>query len=288
MNPPFKPMTLPTLPELRQLAWQALRASNIEEKVTLALALPAQVAPDLVANIVLATSGDAFDLAPGRPARPELVHAAKVPRRSPVSVQGRAALIHSIVHIEFNAINLALDALWRFNDMPEAFYLDWARVAREEAYHFNLLRAHLTSLRPLDGTQPQGWDYGDFAAHDSLWEMCEKTRHDPIARMALVPRTLEARGLDAVPKIQAKLRQVGAPDALRAAAALDIILHDEVGHVTIGNHWYRWLCERAGLEPVAHYAALSLRYGAPKLKGPFNCAARLKAGFTPAELAALG
>ena len=131
------------------------------------------------------------------------------------------------------------------------------------------------------------WDYGDFSAHDNLWAMCAQTSDDVVARMALVPRTLEARGLDATPLIQAKLRQVGTPDALRAVAILDIILRDEVGHVAIGNHWYRWLCERHGLDPVPYYGVLTERYKAPKLKPPFNDAARLRAGFTQDELTML-
>ena len=199
-------------------------------------------------------------------------------------------MVHSICHIEFNAINLALDAVWRFDGMPDAFYTDWALVAKEEAQHFSLLRTHLRGM----GQQPDAngqlvprWDYGDFAAHDGLWEMCDQTAHDVVARMALVPRTLEARGLDATPQIQAKLRQVGTPDALRAVAILDIILQDEVGHVAIGNHWYRWLCARDGLEPVAHYKLLTEKYKAPKLRPPFNHEARKRAGFTPEEIAAL-
>ncbi len=176
--------------------------------------------------------------------------------------------------------------------MPRAFYLDWLRVASEEAHHFSLLRAHLRSLEH----QGQHWDYGDFPAHDNLWTMCEKTAGDVTARMALVPRTLEARGLDATPLIQARLRQVGAPDAqgrsaapdaLRAVDILDVILRDEVGHVAIGNHWYRWLCAQHGLEPVAHYRELSRRYSAPRLHPPFNNATRRLAGFTDEELAAL-
>jgi uncharacterized ferritin-like protein (DUF455 family) len=196
-------------------------------------------------------------------------------------------MVHAITHIEFNAINLALDALWRFDGMPEQFYQDWALVAKEEAYHFSLLRAH---LRGMD-TQPDGspvWDYGDFEAHDNLWVVCDQTARDVVARMALVPRTLEARGLDATPQIQAKLRQAGTPDALRAVAILDIILRDEVGHVAIGNHWYRWLCARDGLEPMAHYNVLTEQYKAPRLKAPFNLEARLKAGFTVDEMAQLG
>ena len=192
-----------------------------------------------------------------------------------VTVAGRAALIHAICHIEFNAINLALDAVWRFAGMPADFYRDWMRVAFEEAQHFTLLRDHLQTL---------GHHYGDFPAHDGLWEMCEKTRDDIVARMALVPRTLEARGLDATPLIQARLRKVGTPDALTACDLLDIILHDEIGHVTIGNHWYRWLCERDGLDPVAHYSVLVQRHRAPRLRPPFNETARRQAGFSAQEL----
>ena len=163
---------------------------------------------------------------PGRPARPMLRPPKEVPTRTPFTSEGLAALLHAITHIEFNAINLALDAVWRFAGMPEDFYRDWLRVADEEATHFGLLRAHLQSL---------GFDYGDFDAHDGLWAMCVKTQDDITARMALVPRTLEARGLDATPQIQAKLRQVGSPDALAAVRILDTILRDEVGHVAIGN-----------------------------------------------------
>ncbi len=213
---------------------------------------------------------------PGRPARPELVAARDVPRRSPFTPEGRAALLHSVAHIEFNAINLALDAVWRFADMPRDYYRDWLRVAAEEAQHFSLLREHLRSSL--------GHDYGDFVAHDGLWSMAQKTADDITARMALVPRTLEARGLDATPPMQARLAAAGDH---RAVEILDVILHDEVGHVAIGNHWYRWLCAREGLDPVAHYALLTNRHGAPRPRAPFNFDARQRAGFTAAELAAL-
>ena len=212
---------------------------------------------------------------PGRPALPRRVPVAQVPRRSPFTLAGRAALLHAICHIEFNAINLALDAVWRFAGMPESFYLDWLRVAAEEALHFSLLRAHLQTL---------GHDYGDFDAHDGLWRMTEATAGDITARMALVPRTLEARGLDATPPIQAKLRRAG--DAA-AVAILDIILRDEIGHVAIGNHWYRWLCRRDGLDAEALYPQLVAHYCAPRLRPPFNLAARRAAGFSEAELLAL-
>ncbi|MFT7402061.1 MAG: uncharacterized ferritin-like protein (DUF455 family) [Hydrogenophaga sp.] len=202
----------------------------------------------------------------------------QVRHRSPFTPEGLAALLHAVAHIEFNAINLALDAAWRFAGMPDDFYRDWLRVADEEATHFGLLREHLQSL---------GHNYGDFPAHDGLWEMCIKTQDDITARMALVPRTLEARGLDATPLIQARLRKVNTPAALRAIEILDVILRDEIGHVAVGNRWYSWLCAQQGMEPLAHYRALARRHNAPRLKPPFNDAARRAAGFTQAELDAL-
>jgi uncharacterized ferritin-like protein (DUF455 family) len=212
---------------------------------------------------------------PGRPDRPRLVPPKAVAQRSPFTLEGRAALLHAVTHIEFNAINLALDAIWRFAGLPEAFYRDWLRVASEEALHFTLLAEHLGTL---------GHAYGDFDAHDGLWAMTERTAGDVVARMALVPRTLEARGLDATPPMQARLAKAG--DA-RAVAILDIILRDEIGHVAIGNRWYRWLCARDGMDPVAHYPVLSARHGAPRLRPPFNHGARRAAGFDEAEIAAL-
>ena len=122
---------------------------------------------------------------------------------------------------------------------------------------------------------------------DGLWTVCAATSVDVVARMALVPRTLEARGLDATPLIQAKLRRVATPQALRAVEILDTILHDEVGHVAIGNRWYRWLCERDGLDPLQAYARLAQEHRAPRPKPPFNLEARRAAGFDAAELAAL-
>lgn len=212
---------------------------------------------------------------PGRPARPELVPPLQVGHRSMGTPEGRSAMIHALAHIEFNAINLALDAIWRFPDMPVAFYEDWLKIAEEEALHFSLLAAHLETL---------GYAYGDFTAHNSLWDMAEKTRDDVLARIALVPRTMEARGLDAAPPVRAKLAQAG--DG-RAAEILDIILRDEIGHVAIGNRWFFWLCQRGQLDPLRTYANLARQYKAPPLRGPFNLEARRAAGFTEEELAAL-
>jgi uncharacterized ferritin-like protein (DUF455 family) len=213
---------------------------------------------------------------PGRLPRPRLVPASEVPRRSPFTPEGRAALLHAVAHIEKNAIDLALDAAWRFAGLPADYYRDWLRVAAEEAHHFTLLREHLLTL---------GHDYGDFDAHDGLWSMVEKTRGDVVARLALVPRTLEARGLDATPPMQDKLRRAGDH---RAVAILDVILRDEIGHVAIGNRWYRWLCERDGLDPASHALHMAALHGAPKPRPPFNVGARRAAGFSAAEIAALG
>ncbi|HEX7892429.1 MAG TPA: ferritin-like domain-containing protein [Ramlibacter sp.] len=260
--------------ELRDRALRALCVDDPREKAVLARALF-----ETAGQCTLSPKAPTPDCAlPGRPARPALVHPARVPRRSPAKPEGLAALLHAIAHIEFNAINLALDAAWRFETLPPEFHHDWLRVAAEEALHFTLLEEHLHTL---------GHGYGDFDAHDGLWAMCEKTKDDVVARMALVPRTLEARGLDATPQIQQKLRQVGTPAALRAVEILDIILRDEVGHVAIGNRWYRWLCERDGLDPVAHYPVLAERHAAPRLYPPFNLEARRAAGFDDEEMARL-
>jgi uncharacterized ferritin-like protein (DUF455 family) len=275
MTPPFQ-----SARDLRQMALNALCEQDSDKKVAQVPVLYDNFATFIIAN--LCVSHTPLSL-PGRPEKPLLVHPAKVPKRSPLTLEGRAAMVHAIAHIEFNAINLALDALWRFDAMPEQFYQDWALVAKEEAYHFSLLRTH---LRGMD-TTPDGsarWDYGDFEAHDNLWAVCEQTAGDVVARMALVPRMLEARGLDATPQIQAKLRQIGTPDALAAVSILEIILRDEVGHVAIGNHWYHWLCQREGLDPGLHDTELAERYKAPRPKAPFNKAARLRAGFSESEM----
>jgi uncharacterized ferritin-like protein (DUF455 family) len=265
----------PPAPELRQLALQALLEPDSQQKVLLVQALQAQAATLLIASDESFTAPAGV---PGCPLRPELRSHLNMPRRSPFTADGLAALLHAVTHIEFNAINLALDAAWRFAGMPRVYYLDWLGVAAEEAEHFSLLRGHLQTL---------GYDYGDFAAHTGLWDMTQKTGGDVLARMALVPRTLEARGLDATPPMQAKLRKVGTPQALRAVTILDIILRDEIKHVAIGNHWYRTLCAQRGLEPVTTYARLAAQYGAPHLKGPLNLHARREAGFSDAELHAL-
>lgn len=275
--------------ELRNKAYRAFVCQNIEQKQTLADELYAYSA---INNIALGASIESKVLiaphtAPGIPSKPDIITPLKVDKRSVFTLEGHAAMVHSICHIEFNAINLALDAVWRFANMPDDYYRDWIRVAKEEAYHFDLLRTHLRGLQHNADGSPT-YDYGSFPAHGGLWDMCEKTKDDVTARMALVPRTLEARGLDATPLIQTKLRKANTPHANEAVAILDIILRDEIGHVAIGNHWYNWLCQRDGHEPVAYFRQLQVQYDAPKLRAPFNSAARLKAGFTQLELDALG
>lgn len=257
------------MPELRQLALAALAEASPARKCAAVNAMPDAIALDPLASLEPSLP------LPGREPRPELVMPRDVPQRSLGTPEGRAALIHALAHIELNAVNLALDILWRFPGMPEAFYRDWLRVAKEEAFHFGLLRDHLASL---------GHAYGDFPAHNGLWEMAQKTRDSLLARLALVPRMLEARGLDVSPAIKAKL--LGAGDTA-AAAILDVILRDEIGHVAIGNRWYNFLCAQAGIDPVTSFDRLARDYQAKLPPGPFNLEARRAAGFSEEELQAL-
>ena len=212
---------------------------------------------------------------PGRPARPALVHPRDLPRRGFGSNEGRAAFIHAVAHIEFNAIDLAWDAVYRFRSMPAAYCADWVSVASDEARHFAMLRARLQAF---------GHDYGDFDAHNGLWEMAEKTAHDGLARMALVPRVLEARGLDVTPGMIVKLRALGDH---ATADILAVILREEVGHVAAGSRWFRWHCTRAGVEPNARFRELLREYATGVLRKPFNMDARAQAGFDREELESL-
>ena len=210
--------------------------------------------------------------APGRPVRPRLVNARQVPQRGLGSAEGRAALVHAVAHIEFNAINLAWDAVYRYRGKPEAYYRDWASCANDEARHFAMLCARLGEL---------GHAYGDFDAHDGLWAMAEKTAEHDTARMALVPRVLEARGLDVTPGMIERLRHLG---DTATATILEVILREEVAHVAAGTRWYQYCCERDGVEPVDTFFALLREYMGVSLRGPFNRPARLEAGFVEAEL----
>ncbi len=260
--------------ELRQIALVWLCETNAVVKANGVLALKKEIS-SIATSQYLCASQVMLKSIPGRPAKPKLVSPLDLPKRSMRTIDGRAALIHALAHIEFNAINLSLDAIWRFENMPDNYYTDWLKVATEEAYHFSLLNAHLQSL---------GYEYGSFAGHNSLWEMVDRTKGDVLARMALVPRTMEARGLDASPQLRNKFAQIGDN---KMVAILDIILRDEIGHVAIGNIWFDWLCNERKLEPIATFEKLCVEYSAPKLKPPFNLEARRQAGFSEAELALL-
>ena len=209
---------------------------------------------------------------PGRPERPLLVAPRELAKRSAKGERGRAALIHAVAHIEFNAINLAWDAVYRFRGLPPDYYADWVQVADEEAYHFDLMRGRL---------RDHGFDYGDFPAHDGLWSMARRTAHDPLVRMALVPRVMEARGLDVTPGMIARLR--GAGDE-KTAACLDIILRDEVGHVAAGSRWFAHLCAIRGLDPQETYFELLSGYLSGEIRCPLNRGDRARAGFSAPEL----
>jgi uncharacterized ferritin-like protein (DUF455 family) len=256
--------------DLFEAAHHCLRLCDVAEKVRVTRATAAVWREGRMA---FGGSGEPRSIGePGRPARPVLVSPRRLHRRSLHTPEGHAALIHAIAHIEFNAINLAWDAVYRFRHMPRRFYDDWVRVADEEAYHFQLVRDHLHTL---------GYDYGDFAAHDGLWEMAQKTAFDPLVRMALVPRVLEARGLDVTPGIMARLARHGDHAAV---AVLEIILREEVGHVEIGSRWFHHLCMERGLEPQETFRQLFHQYMKGHLKGPLHRSARLRAGFTTEEL----
>ena len=212
---------------------------------------------------------------PGRPQNPELVDPRKLERRSIATESGRICLLHAFAHIEFSAINIALDAAYRFREMPQQFVNDWLLVAREEARHFQLLSQEL---------QQRGSHYGAHRAHRGLWDMVCKTRDNVLHRMALVPRVMEARGLDVTPGMIAKFKQV---DDQVAVEILEIIYRDEVEHVRIGNHWYHQLCVQQELDADETFRGLIKFYMGGKLRGPFNWPARIEAGFQAAELSAL-
>ena len=215
-----------------------------------------------------------IEQAPGRPAKPVLIHPREVPNRGLGSVEGRAALLHAVAHIEFNAINLALDAAARFSGMPAQYYADWISVAQDEARHFGLLTTRLAEL---------DYAYGDFAAHNGLWEAAEKTRHDVLVRMALVPRVLEARGLDVTPGIINRFTELRDQASVEV---LKVILREEVRHVAIGSHWYAQLCAERGIEPKEKFRSLLAEYNM-RVRPPLSRSARAEAGFDVVELDAL-
>ena len=259
--------------DLLNTAWEILNISDPQQKVTQTYS-----AFDKFSEVDLHVETIDLNLPvqhlniPGRPDKPELVQPRTLPRRGLNTLEGRATLLHAICHIEFNAINLALDAVYRFRDMPAQYYLDWLKVAKEEAYHFSLLRDYLEEL---------GFAYGDFAAHNGLWEMAVETEHDVLIRMALVPRVLEARGLDVTPGIMKKFESV---NDTRANEILTIIERDEIGHVDIGSKWYRYCCDLRKVDHDKTFRDLLQKYLKSGVKKPINHKARLQAGFSQHEI----
>ena len=209
---------------------------------------------------------------PGRPLTPELVHPRSLSRRGLGTPEGRAALIHAVTHIEFNAINLALDAVYRYPGMPAEYYTDWLRVAHEESNHFNLLRNRLNKM---------DYDYGDFVAHNGLWEIAMRTAHDLVHRMAMVPRMMEARGLDVTPDMIKRFTKIG---DLETAEILKIILSEEIGHVEAGSRWFRFLCKQRGIEAEQTWLELVQKYLATDIRCPLHWETRKQAGFSDNEL----
>jgi uncharacterized ferritin-like protein (DUF455 family) len=259
------------MPSLFAIAKQCLDAAQPAEKLRLThaaaaafrvgeLAIPDDAPPPLPIT------------APGRPELPRLVLPRDVPQRGLGTVEGRAAFLHAIAHIEFNAINLAWDAVYRFRGLPTDYYADWVAVADDEARHFAMLTARLAEL---------GAAYGDHDAHNGLWEMAEKTADDCRVRMALVPRVLEARGLDVTPGMIARLRSNGDH---ASADILEVILREEVAHVAAGSRWYHWCCEREGLAPGREFIRLVREVARSSVRGPFNREARAAAGFDEDEM----
>ncbi|HVU73504.1 MAG TPA: ferritin-like domain-containing protein [Mycobacteriales bacterium] len=207
------------------------------------------------------------------PPETKVVAPRDVPKRSPRTLEGRVALIHAVAHIELSAVLLAIDHAHRFHaGMPAEYAGDWLRVAAEEAHHFRLLNARLQDL---------GARYGDLPVHDGQWATAVRTAHDPLARMALVPRVNEARGVDVTPGIRDALLEAGDDET---AAVLDVILRDEIGHVAVGDRWFRHLC--GDRDPAAVFRALLDEHGV-RVRPPLNYEGRIAGGFSPDELDAL-
>lgn len=196
-----------------------------------------------------------------------------MPSRKLTTVEGVRAFFHAIAHVEFTAMYLAWDILYRFRGLPDKFYWDWLRVADEEAQHFALITAHLKTLN---------CKYGDLPVHSGLWEHAKETAHDVLARLAMIPRCMEARGLDVTPVLMEKFNNVGDEASI---LVLQRILTDEIGHVSLGSDWFRRICQQKGVDSEAHYRQLLGQYHAGgKPKGPFNRELRKQAGFSDSEL----
>jgi len=215
-----------------------------------------------------------FDVAmpdrPARPARPELLPPSRMPKRGKIgSDRSRVAMLHAIAHIEFVAIDLAFDLIGRFGtEFPPAFTDDWMRVGAEESLHFAIIDRRLRSL---------GHAYGDLPAHDGLWQAAEATAGDALARLAVVPMVLEARGLDVTPGMIARFEAAGDPASARL---LGRIMRDEIHHVGVGVRWFKAACAVQRFEPQGHWKCLVTQHFQGMIKPPFNDSARATAGLT--------
>jgi len=229
-------------------------------------------------NLSMAGAAPAMPDRPGRPALPRLLAPGQMPKRGRAgSARSRFALLHALAHIELNAIDLAVDMAGRWGPtMPRAFTDDWLHVAHEEARHFGMLSALLAEA---------GGRYGDLPAHDGLWEAAQATAHNLMARLAVVPQVLEARGLDVTP---AMITRFEAQGDSRAAAVLSAILADEIGHVQTGNRWFRHLCSESSSDPADMFRKMVNQHFRGPIKPPFNVSARRQAGLTTDWYSGLG
>ena len=257
--------------ELRAHCLKALAINDLNEKLNQVKVIYESFRSHLMTIDSKADIQHTYHL-PGAPLTPQIVAPRLVEKRSTSSEQGKLIFVHALAHIEFSAINLALDIIWRFKDLPDQFYSDWLQIAYEEHLHFNLLNDYLKKF---------DLNYGSFNAHNSLWEMADRTRHDLIHRLALIPRTMEARGLDVTPPIIEKFKQQKDDEI---AAILQIIYEEEIRHVSIGNIWYRWACEAQKLDPHETYKNLLKTYDIELNYEKLNKEARYKAGFLKEEL----
>jgi len=264
---PFKVCRVRTPETLTEAACLILSEADPDNKVTLTRAYAGLWLGGSLLHIGNALPQDA----PARPNKPELISPQDMPKRTKGEVAGRLTFLHAIAHIELNAIDLGWDIVCRFTneDMPKAFYDDWVQVALDEAEHFDLLVKRMNDL---------GGKYGDYAAHNGLWEAAVKTKNDLLQRLALVPMTLEARGLDTTPNAVRRLTQ---NNDLESAAILEKIGFEEIAHVRAGVRWFEYLSQKRRLEPVSTYKQLLHDPLNTKLKQPFNILARTEAGMSP-------
>ncbi|NKB76337.1 MAG: DUF455 family protein [Gammaproteobacteria bacterium] len=209
---------------------------------------------------------------PGHPEKLRLVSPRDLKKRKLSTPLGQSIFIHALAHIEFNAINLALDAVYRFRDMPGQFYTDWLSVAKEEANHHYLLSQRLNDF---------GRDYGDFPAHNGLWDMALQTDQDLLQRMALIPCVFEARGLDVTPPM---IKRLEIMEDEKTADILRLILKEEVRHVAVGQKWFKYECQTRHLDAETTLVELIQEHLPNRKQGPFNFEARIKAGFSEFQL----